>query len=192
MPRPPFDHFSFIAPLYERLAQALDVSDLQARLNLPAEGLLLDAGGGTGRVAYALRDAVAGTVVLDYSSGMIRRAARKPGLWAVRGVSEALPFADHAFARIVVVDAFHHFHEHEVAVRELWRVLAPGGRLVIEEPNIERPAVKLVALFEKVLLMRSRFYAPGTIGRMFAALGGEVQVDTDHRFNAWIIVDKPA
>lgn len=190
MPKPPFDHFGPIAGLYERFAQRFDVGDLADRLALPVDGWLLDAGGGTGRVAVALRPHVSRAVVVDFSHGMVRRAAGKPGIWAVRGVAESLPFPDDFFARVVVVDAFHHFHHHPQAARELWRVLAPGGRLVIEEPNIHKKVVKLVALTEKVLLMRSRFYPPEAIAAMFAALGGRTQVDTDHRFNAWVIVEK--
>ncbi len=190
MPKPPFDHFRFIAPYYERLLHGLDVEPLRERLALPATGWLLDAGGGTGRVAQALRDSVDRVVVVDYSVGMLRQAAQKDRLHTVRGVSEWLPFPDDTFARIVVVDAFHHFHEHEQAARELWRVLAPGGRLVIEEPNVDKFLVKLIAWGERLLLMRSRFFPPAQMAEMFARLGGHVEVDTDSRLNAWVIVEK--
>ncbi len=190
MPKPPFDHFKIIAPLYERLAHRMPVEKVRERLALPCDGWLLDVGGGTGRVAAALRDEVGRAVVADYSEGMIRFAARKPGVVAVRSVAEALPFAADTFARIVVVDAFHHFHDHEVAAAELWRVLAPGGRLVIEEPDATRRLVTFIALFEKVLLMRSRFYPPEAIGDMFRRLGASVRVERGDRVNAWVIVEK--
>ena len=50
---------------------------------------------------------------------------------------------------------------------ELWRTLKPGGRLVIMEPDIRLFSVKLVALAEKVALMRSHFLAPAAIVRLF-------------------------
>ena len=190
MPKPPFDHFKLIAPLYERMAHRMPVDKVRKRLALPARGWLLDVGGGTGRVAAALRSDVDRAVVADYSEGMIRFAGQKPGVAAVRSVAEALPFATNTFTRIVVVDAFHHFHDHETAAVELWRVLAPGGRLVIEEPDVTRLLVKFIALVEKILLMRSRFYAPEHIGDMFRRLGANVRVERGDKVNAWIIVEK--
>jgi hypothetical protein len=45
-------------------------------------------------------------------------------------------------------------------------VLAHGGRMVIEEPDINHFLVKLVALGEKIALMRSRFIAPEQLMEM--------------------------
>jgi demethylmenaquinone methyltransferase/2-methoxy-6-polyprenyl-1,4-benzoquinol methylase len=91
-----------------------------------------------------------------------------------------------------MVDAFHHVGDQRQTVRELARVLAPGGRLVIQEPDIHHWAIKLVALGEKLLLMRSRFYSGEAIQAMFAAADAgacSVQVERqDH--TAWVIVDK--
>ncbi len=190
MPKPPFDHFKLIAPLYERMAHRMPVDKVRKRLALPARGWLLDVGGGTGRVAAALQGDVDRVVVADYSEGMIRFAGQKPGVAAVRSVAEALPFASNTFARIVVVDAFHHFHDQKRAAVELWRVLAPGGRLVIEEPDATRLLVKFIALFERALLMRSRFYPPEAIADMFRRLGASVRVERGDKVNAWIIVEK--
>ena len=70
--------------------------------------------------------------------------------------------------------------------------LAPGGRLVIEEPDIRHWAVKLVALAEKVLLMRSHFYTPLDIRAMFgraADCGCIVHIERQGH-TAWVIVDK--
>ncbi|OQY37129.1 MAG: hypothetical protein B6243_01300, partial [Anaerolineaceae bacterium 4572_5.2] len=66
---------------------------------------------------------------------------------------ERFPFPDNSFDRALVVDALHHFHNQEQAIAELVRVLKKGGRLVIEEPDIHRFAIKLVALAEKAALM---------------------------------------
>ncbi len=190
MPKPPFDHFRFIAPYYEKFAHHMSIDPIREHLRLPVSGWLLDAGGGTGRVAQGLRAYVDHAVVVDYSAGMLRQAAKKADIQAVRGQAERLPFPTGIFSRIVVVDAFHHFHRQRVAASELWRVLAPGGRLVIEEPNVEKVAVKLIAWGEKLLLMRSRFYSPREMARMFVELGARVRLDTSDRLNAWVIVEK--
>ena len=45
---PPFDHFKLLAPIYEIFIKPKQPEELMARMDLPAEGALLDAGGGTG------------------------------------------------------------------------------------------------------------------------------------------------
>lgn len=170
MARPPFDHFRFVAPIYDRVftADGSDHAALREALALPAEGLLLDAGGGTGRVSAHLRSYTGGVVVVDVSRGMLAQAREKNALLPALGQVERLPFADGQFARILIVDAFHHFFHHAEAVEDLWRVLAPGGRLVILEPNIARWPVRLIALAETLLLMRSRFYTAAQLTAMFS------------------------
>ena len=184
MPRPPFDHFRFVATIYDRFAgdSAAREADRQALadlLALPDSGWLLDAGGGTGRVSGGLSALTGGVVIADASLPMLRQARAKPGLTPVRAQVERLPFADGHFARILISDAFHHFYDQEAAIAELWRVLQPGGRLVLLEPNVERGAVKLIALGERLLLMRSRFYRAEALERLFATQEkARVTVDT--------------
>ncbi len=84
---------------------------------------------------------------------------------------ESLPYADDSFERVLVVDALHHFGNQQEAIAELVRVLKPGGRMVIEEPDFNRFVVKMIAFAEKVALMQSHFYYPAEIGEMVAAHG---------------------
>ncbi len=180
MARPWFDHFRLAAPFYDRAfgSSEIPTAALEA-LGLPIEGWLLDAGGGTGRVAATLIGRAGRIVVADASYAMLRRARARGGLHPTLGYAEALPFPDGAFARILIVDAFHHFHHQAQATAELWRVLAPGGRLVILEPNIARWPVRLVALGEKLLLMRSRFFTAAALAALVGSqAGAQVAVDT--------------
>jgi ubiquinone/menaquinone biosynthesis C-methylase UbiE len=187
-----FDHFSLAAPFYDRLAGILDPARLRSYLNLPITGRLLDAGGGTGRVANALCGQAGAIVVADVSTGMLAQATGKECIYAVYAATEWLPFADGTFERAIIVDAFHHFADHRSAIAGVWRVLAPGGRLVIEEPNIDTPAIKAVALAERAALMRSRFFSPRDMGQMLQAVGADVHIYDEHAFNAWVVADKAA
>ena len=74
---------------------------------------------------------------------------------AVQARAEALPFSDGVFERVIVVDALHHFSSRQTALDELTRILSPGGRLLIEEPDLKRLGVKIVAVLEKILMMES-------------------------------------
>lgn len=91
---------------------------------------------------------------------------------------------------MVVVDAQHHFCNQRQAVGDLLRVLKPGGRLVIEEPDIRRLVVKFVALGEKVALMRSHFYSVEQIRDMVTEHGLIGSIKRDGIFIAWIMIDK--
>jgi demethylmenaquinone methyltransferase/2-methoxy-6-polyprenyl-1,4-benzoquinol methylase len=183
------DHFSLLAPFYDRIFAGLDPARLRELLALPA-GRLLDVGGGTGRVAALLAGDVGQVVIADPSPGMLGGARAKSGLLPMRAQAERLPYRDGSFDRILIVDALHHFHSQRQAAPELLRVLAPGGRLVIEEMNYERLPVKFVALGEKLLLMGSRFYRAGDLGRLFEGAGRRVTVHADHAVNVWVVVEK--
>jgi ubiquinone/menaquinone biosynthesis C-methylase UbiE len=184
-------HFDFLAPIYDRVIAPPDGAHLHQRLRLPAPGRLLDVGGGTGRMAALLRPAVEQVVICDLSPAMLRQARGKCACDRLQGYAERLPFAGGSFERVLVVDALHHFADQWAAVRELWRVIKPGGRLVIEEPDITYLGPKLIELAEKLALMGSHFYRPAELGAMVSACGSAAQVETDGLSTVWVLVDKP-
>ncbi len=180
-------HFNLIAPIYDHLIRFTRLETLLRILALPHPGRLLDAGGGTGRVTKALRPYVGDVIVADVSRGMLAQAKRKQ-LTAVLAASEHLPFPNQAFDRVLMVDALHHVVHQEQTALELYRVLKPGGRLVIEEPDLNTLPVKAIALLEKLMLMRSRFLPPERVARLFPC---EAQVTLERQeYIAWIIVEK--
>ncbi len=89
-----------------------------------------------------------------------------------------------------MVDAFHHFWDKEVAVGEFLRVLKPGGRLVIEEQDIHRFAIKIVTWAEKLVLMHSEFFSADEIADMIQARGYSTHVERDGRFLFWVVTEK--
>ena len=159
---PLLDHFSLVAPYYDRVLRVQNLEPLMTHVSPQPGHRLLDVGGGTGRVAQGFVGRVAQVCVLDPSVGMLAQSRRK-GICIAQGESEWLPFGAEVFDRIIVIDVFHHLLNQETAARELMRVLACGGRLVIEEPDIAHRRVKLVAVAEKLLLMRSHFRPPRAI-----------------------------
>ena len=184
-----FDHFHFLAPFYERFIPPRNPEKIIALANLTGKETVLDAGGGTGRVSQFLVGIAGQIVVADQSYGMLQQAQRKEKLWLVCSETEDLPLANNSFDRIIMVDALHHVENQGKTTLELWRVLKPGGLMVIEEPNIRSLDVKLIALVERLFLMRSHFLSPIQITSMFHIPHAQVTIEVDGS-TSWIIVKK--
>lgn len=101
---------------------------------------LLDIGCGTGTFAAMLAACRpnARIVGMDYAESMARTASQKAGqigagdlLRFVRGDSEHLPFADASFDFVTCSNSFHHYPDQQACVRQMRRVLRPGGRLLL-------------------------------------------------------------
>lgn len=105
----------------------------------PGESVL-DVGCGTGTLAIAAKHRVGplGTVYgVDASPEMLaraRRKAEKAGIEIVfeNGIGEALPFSDGQFDAVLSTVMLHHLgrKERQQCVREMRRVLKPGGRVL--------------------------------------------------------------
>ncbi len=182
------DHFRLLAPFYDRLIKNTDTENIIRYAELPVKGRLLDAGGGTGRVAAALEGMAIQIVVTDLSIGMLRRAATK-GLHVTCSNIEKLSFPDFTFERIIMVDAIHHIHDQQAAARELWRVLAPGGKILVVEPDVMFFGVKMIVLLEKLMRMRSHFLELDAIVELFKVDSGKIFVENEN-VNNWIIINK--
>ncbi len=183
------DHFGILAPFYEHFIQPKVPEKLLELLNLTETGLVLDAGGGTGRIAQFLSRMNNHIVVVDQSLKMLRETQKKKELQPICSLTEALPLAGNTFDRIIMVDAFHHVAHQTHTAKELWRILKPGGRLIIEEPNIDLLGVKLLALAEKVALMRSHFFSSDQIMDLFQSTDAHVKVKKEGS-TVWVIVEK--
>jgi ubiquinone/menaquinone biosynthesis C-methylase UbiE len=105
-----------------------------------SEGKVLDAGTGPGTLAreIARRQPRLQVYGIDLSEDMIRLArlhAKREQLeervhFAVGNVAH-LPYPDHSFDLVVSTISMHHWFELEQPLRDLYRVLRPGGRLWI-------------------------------------------------------------
>lgn len=100
-------------------------------------GPVLDAGCGTGGFLARLRAARPGTpaVGIDFVAGAAARAGSKAGVPVATGTVLALPFGDGRFGAVVSLDVLSHARVDPArALAEMWRVLAPGGALVLNLP----------------------------------------------------------
>lgn len=107
------------------VARALDVA--------PGERVL-DLGAGTGTSSLPFAAAGASVVPCDFSLGMLREGKKRhPELPLTAGDATRLPFADGAFDAVTISFALRNVHDVDAALREMRRVVRPGGRLVVCE-----------------------------------------------------------
>lgn len=104
---------------------------------VPAGARVLDCAAGTGLFSLAAAERAAAVLCTDLSEAMLEQAerkARRRGLtnlrFARRDVT-ALPDPDGGFDAVIAANVLHLLPSPEQAVRELWRVTAPGGRLLL-------------------------------------------------------------
>jgi len=118
--------------IHDRIHRA--VLDLVARQGAPE--VLVDVGCGTGRLlrAAAARWPGAKRIGVDAAAGMIAIARQTtPGAAFHEGAAESLPLPDASADVIVSTISFHHWPDQAQGVREVARVLRPGGRFVLAD-----------------------------------------------------------
>jgi arsenite methyltransferase len=110
-----------------------------ARMALKAGERVLDLSCGAGWATRRLAKAVAGgrgmAAGLDISEEMIARARASSRelenvLFAI-GSAEAIPWRDEYFDKVLSIESFYYYPDQEAVLRELHRVLVPGGMLCV-------------------------------------------------------------
>jgi ubiquinone/menaquinone biosynthesis C-methylase UbiE len=134
------EEFARQAPTFNAWAEKADnqvATRFQTVLAESGHGYLLDVACGPGVVTAAIAVDAASVIALDATEQMLdlaRARCAKAGLTNVefkRGDAESLPFADGQFDGVVTRAAIHHFADPRRALREMRRVLRPGGTAVI-------------------------------------------------------------
>src|ERR687898_3412795 len=94
----------------------------------------LDVATGTGDLAIEIASRGGDVVGSDFSEGMLDRARKKaPGLTWEQADATALPYADDTFDAVTVGFGARNFGDLPQGLREMVRVVKPGGRVVILE-----------------------------------------------------------
>jgi SAM-dependent methyltransferase len=152
-----------------------------------AAGLALDAACGTGRHARALADLGHRVIGVDVTPEMLERArAAVPEATLVRGDLTRLPLRSASIDLAVCSLALDHAPAVADPVRELARVVRPGGRIVISDIHPVLSALGGAALFRAAdgssAFVRNHRHVHGEYLDAFAAVGLDVRRCLEPRF----------
>ena len=127
------------------IAQLVRADDWRAD-DWRADDWILDAGCGTGRFTRALARASARVVGADVSPDMLDELRRLQGSapqpLLVRSDLRSLPFRNQQFSAVLTVHVLHLIADWPQAVGEMWRVLEPGGVLLLGYEDRSKSAVR--------------------------------------------------
>lgn len=185
----PKDDFRFLASIYDFFIKPSESSSWKEEIL--SGGAILDIGGGTARIAIHLLNGDRKIILADLSLPMLRVSKKYDNNQLMRVCCDAHnpPFPGEVFNYIIMVDALHHIRNPQPALHELIEKLHFGGKVIIEEPNIEHWQVKLIAWGERILGMDSHFFPSETIKRWLIKKNLLVETKEDHH-NFLIIIKK--
>jgi ubiquinone/menaquinone biosynthesis C-methylase UbiE len=153
-------HFDRWARRYDRsLLQTILFGPVQRSVvdalapHVPAEGAVLDIGCGTGRLLDLIgrRRPGAALVGVDRSERMAGAAhGARPRLRVERGTAESLPHRDATFDVVVTTVSFHGWSDKPAALREVFRVLRPGGLFALTDVTSDDVPARPQALWGPV------------------------------------------
>jgi demethylmenaquinone methyltransferase / 2-methoxy-6-polyprenyl-1,4-benzoquinol methylase len=155
------DLFDGCARYYNRVGAMLDLGsgrwyrrDALRRAGLRKGMRLLDVAAGTGLMTRGGVDIVgkSNVVGVDPSQGMLGEAKKAVTAPLVRGRAEALPFRGDRFDMLSMGFALRHVPDLGIAFREYFRILKPGGRIILLETP--RPETRFGRWFVKTHFQR--------------------------------------
>lgn len=163
--------FEVVAPRYDLMNDLMSFGIHRlwkrtlARRVADVKGCVVDLAGGTGDVARLLLRADRQVTVIDPSQAMMDVGRQRPGLQAVQwqvGEAEHLPLGDASVDLLTISFGLRNATQVGAALREIRRVLKPGGRFVCLE--FSRPAFWLAPFYDA--------YSRWVIPRLGAAVAG--------------------
>lgn len=183
--------FSKFAHRYDNFVGSFDLEEIIDYLPLETANLLLDLGGGTGRVAEQLQNHVTECIVFDSSFEMLLQAKNKSDrLLIIQGMGDDLPFRANSIKQIFLNDTLHHIREQKETLEESFRVLQPGGKLIIREFDKSYFWNFILRFLEFIVGFKSKFYSPKQLTAICEEIGFKVSWEKPNKTTFILIGEK--
>jgi len=154
---------------------------------------LLDLGCGAGENSVYFAQKGANCVAADYSPGMVEVALK---LAAANGVSieghtanaMALDFADNTFDIVYASNLLHHIPDPKIALKEMHRVLKPGGKACFWDPLKHNPVINVYRRMATEVRTDDEMPLDINIIKVVKSLFSQVSYDTFWLASLWIFL----
>ncbi|MBI2266475.1 MAG: class I SAM-dependent methyltransferase [Armatimonadetes bacterium] len=172
-----FDRLAFLYDGFMKKAGLADEVRLLNYLGDVSGKRIADIGGGTGSLSAMLADLNAEVALIEPSVSMSCIALHKDRrIRSVNASAESIPLSDAVFDVVCLKDCLHHITDRQKAVAEAVRILRPGGKIVVMEFHPGSFKAKLILLFERLCLERTRLIHPETLKKMLYDRGVEGEI----------------
>lgn len=163
--------------LHERRAKHQAADEVFALLErfAPEHGRLLEVGSATGFFLEAARERGWEVSGIEPHSAVARWAVDHLGLDIHIGSLDGHPWAPANFDAVVLYNTLEHLTSPTAAVRDVARLLRPGGVVAIQVPKIDNPWVKVLGRrWRHVIRYHYYFFSEATLGRLLRREGFDV------------------
>jgi len=181
--------FDLLSPIYDKVISG-DEKTFKQLFKLgdfKITDRVLDLGGGSGRIAKFFVGKVQEIVVVDASKGMILQCKKQTGINCVLGKAGNISFSDNCFDKVIIIDAFHHFQDQQIASQEIKRVLKENGKVIIKEVNFGRFGNWLVEKMEMIFGAKSKILSPESLAELFSKNQFRTKLFTENRSGYYLL-----
>ena len=154
---------------------------------VPVGAKALDCAAGTGAFSLAAAKRAGSVLCTDRSEAMLDRARKKAAKLGLNNIGfagrdiTALSDPDGTYDAVIAANVLHLLPEPEIAVRELWRVAAPGGRLILPtflQGKVGAAYGAMIKIYQGVGFHYEHAFTPETYREFLERLGlGPVTVE---------------
>lgn len=191
--------YNKIAGIYDKRWEGYLNSTHKAALRLMGrdfKGPVLDASGGTGLLAKIIIEAGNKNIeisLMDISEEMMKIAEKRlkkfPNARIFRGDVHNIPFESKSFSTALSVSAFHYYVDPEKAISELYRVLKPGGSLIIIDWSRDPFYSKAFNLFLRATSKTHiNIYTLKELEKFIAKAGFKIKKTVKWRYGLWSLM----